>query len=66
MFPKGIPAFLDDIDGDFDVFGVDWSTPMALAKEKLGDRYVLQGIWNHVVCTQKRLSKSVLVHFARR
>ncbi|MBD3795154.1 MAG: uroporphyrinogen decarboxylase [Epsilonproteobacteria bacterium] len=43
IFPKGIPAFLDDIDGDFDVFGVDWSTPMALAKEKLGDRYVLQG-----------------------
>ena len=43
MFPKGIPAYLDDIDGDFDVFGVDWSTPMALAKEKLGARYVLQG-----------------------
>ncbi len=43
MFPKGIPAYLDEIDGDFDVFGVDWSTPMALAKEKLGDKYVLQG-----------------------
>ncbi len=43
MFPKGIPGYLDDIDGDFDVFGVDWSTPMALAKEKLGDKYVLQG-----------------------
>ncbi len=43
MFPKGIPAYLDEIDGDFDVFGVDWSTPMALAKEHLGDRYVLQG-----------------------
>ncbi len=43
MFPKGIGAYLDDIDGDFDVFGVDWGTPMALAKEKLGDRYVLQG-----------------------
>lgn len=43
MFPKGIPAFLDEIDGEFDVFGVDWSTPMALAKEKLGDKYVLQG-----------------------
>ena len=43
MFPKGIPAFLDNIYGDFDVFGVDWSTPMALAKEKLGDKYVLQG-----------------------
>ncbi len=43
MFPKGIPAYLDKIDGDFDVFGVDWSTPMELAKEKLGDKYVLQG-----------------------
>ena len=43
MFPKGIPAFLDQVYGNFDVFGVDWGTPMALAKEKLGDRYVLQG-----------------------
>ncbi len=43
MFPKGIPAFLDHVYGNFDVFGVDWSTPMELAKEKLGERYVLQG-----------------------
>jgi uroporphyrinogen decarboxylase len=43
IFPKGIGAYLDDIDGDFDVFGVDWGTPMELAKEKLGERYVLQG-----------------------
>jgi uroporphyrinogen decarboxylase len=43
MFPKGIPAYLDKIDGDFDVFGVDWSTPMEFAKEKLGSKYVLQG-----------------------
>jgi uroporphyrinogen decarboxylase len=43
MFPKGVPAFLDKVYGNFDVFGVDWSTPMALAKEKLGDKYVLQG-----------------------
>jgi len=43
MFPKGIGAYLDDIDGEFDVFGVDWGTPMELAREKLGDRYVLQG-----------------------
>ncbi len=45
MFPKGIPAFIERglVYGNFDVFGVDWSTPMALAKEKLGDKYVLQG-----------------------
>jgi len=43
MFPKGIPAFLDKVYGKFDVFGVDWATPMELAKEKLGAKYVLQG-----------------------
>ena len=43
MFPKGIPAFLDKVYGNFDVFGVDWSTPMDFAKEKLGGKYVLQG-----------------------
>jgi len=45
MFPKGIPAFIERglVYGNFDVFGVDWGTPMAMAKEKLGDKYVLQG-----------------------
>ena len=45
MFPKGIPSFIEQglVYGNFDVFGVDWGTPMAMAKEKLGDRYVLQG-----------------------
>lgn len=42
-FPKGISGFLDKIDGKFDVFGVDWSTPLNLAKEKLSPKYVLQG-----------------------
>lgn len=43
LFPKGISGFLDKISGEFDVFGVDWSTPLSLAKEKLGDKYTLQG-----------------------
>jgi uroporphyrinogen decarboxylase len=45
MFPKGVSAFVEQglVYGNFDVFGVDWGTPMAMAKEKLGDRYVLQG-----------------------
>lgn len=43
LFPKGISGFLDDVDGDFDVFGVDWSTPLDLALEKLSPSYVLQG-----------------------
>ena len=43
VFPKGISGYLDKISGNFDVFGVDWSTPIELAKEKLSPRYVLQG-----------------------
>lgn len=45
MFPKGVAAFIErgGVYGNFDVFGVDWGTPMALAKEKLGNKYVLQG-----------------------
>ena len=45
LFPKGISSFImqDKVYGNFDVFGVDWATPMALAKEKLGNKYVLQG-----------------------
>lgn len=45
MFPKGIAAFIERglVYGNFDVMGIDWGTPMALAKEKLGDKYVLQG-----------------------
>ncbi|MBT0758591.1 uroporphyrinogen decarboxylase [Campylobacter lari] len=43
LFPKGVSGFLDGINGNFDVFGVDWSTPLELAKEKLGTKYTLQG-----------------------
>jgi uroporphyrinogen decarboxylase len=45
MFPKGVSSFIQSgkVYGNFDVFGVDWGTPMSLAKKYLGDQYVLQG-----------------------
>jgi len=45
MFPKGVASFIQSggVYGNFDVFGVDWGTPMAMVKDKLGDQYVLQG-----------------------
>jgi uroporphyrinogen decarboxylase len=45
MFPKGVTAFIEQdlIYGNFDVFGVDWGTPMEIAKKRLGDKYILQG-----------------------
>ncbi len=65
MFPKGIAGYLDDIDGDFDVFGVDWSTPMALAKEKLGDRYVLQGNMEPCRLYSKKATKECVASIAQ-
>lgn len=43
VFPKGVSAYLDKIDGNFDVFGVDWSTPLVLARDILSHKYTLQG-----------------------
>ena len=43
LFPKGVAGYLAHLEGKFDVFGVDWGTPMELAKQHLGSKYVLQG-----------------------
>lgn len=43
LFSKGVGMYMDKIDGNFDVYGVDWGTPMIEAKKHLFDRYALQG-----------------------
>lgn len=42
-FPRGVGAFLESLHGRFDVLGIDWQIDMKEAKEKAGDRFVLQG-----------------------
>lgn len=43
VYPRGIGAFIDKIDGRFDVLGLDQGVPLFAAKKSLGSRYVLQG-----------------------
>ncbi|MDR0579337.1 MAG: uroporphyrinogen decarboxylase, partial [Campylobacteraceae bacterium] len=62
VFPKGISGYLDKIEGDFDVFGVDWSTPIELAKEKLGHKYVLQGNMEPAMLYSKKAIDSGAEH----
>lgn len=62
LFPKGISGYLDKIDGNFDVFCVDWSTPIELAKEKLGDKYVLQGNMEPTRLYSKEATKKGVEH----
>jgi len=42
-FSKGVGLYMDGMDGDFDVIGVDWSTPMDYALSIFKDNYTLQG-----------------------
>lgn len=46
VFPKGIGGYLyhfKNVEKNFDVFSVDWNIPMDMAKNTLGNKFVLQG-----------------------
>lgn len=43
VFPKSIPGYLNEVDGNFDVFGVDRGTPIEYARDILSHKYTLQG-----------------------
>jgi uroporphyrinogen decarboxylase len=42
-FSKGVGLYMSEMDGDFDVIGVDWNTPMDYALGIFKDNYTLQG-----------------------
>jgi uroporphyrinogen decarboxylase len=42
-FSKGVGLYMDEMDGEFDVIGVDWNTPMEYALNIFKDNYTLQG-----------------------
>jgi uroporphyrinogen decarboxylase len=43
LFSKGVGLYMDEMDGEFDVVGVDWSTPIDYALNIFEDNYTLQG-----------------------
>lgn len=43
VFPKSISGYLHKVNGNFDVFGVDWSTPLKSARDILSHKFTLQG-----------------------
>ncbi|RDU65895.1 uroporphyrinogen decarboxylase [Helicobacter didelphidarum] len=43
IFPRGVGAFLESLEGKFDVLGIDWQISMKEAKRKVGSKFVLQG-----------------------
>ncbi len=43
LFSKGVGLYMDEMDGEFDVVGVDWATPIDYALRIFKDNYTLQG-----------------------
>ena len=43
LFSKGVGLYMDGMDGEFDVVGVDWATPIDYALDIFKDKYTLQG-----------------------
>jgi len=43
LFSKGVGLYMDKMDGEFDVLGVDWNTPIDYALNIFKNRYTLQG-----------------------
>ena len=43
LFSKGVGLYMEGMDGEFDVLGVDWNTPIDYALEIFNDNYTLQG-----------------------
>ncbi|KAA6227193.1 MULTISPECIES: uroporphyrinogen decarboxylase [unclassified Campylobacter] len=58
LFPKGISGFIDRIHGNFDVLGIDWSTPLHVVRDLLSDKYTLQGNMDPCRLYDKRAIKN--------
>jgi len=43
LFSKGVGLYMDKMDGEFDVLGVDWNTPIDYALNIFKNKYTLQG-----------------------
>lgn len=65
LFSKGIGAYLEKIDGNFDVFGVDWCTPIERAKNLLHPKYALQGNMEPMRLYSKEATKAGVEEIAR-
>ena len=63
-FSKGIGLYLDGIEGEFDVIGIDWNTPMDYALSIFEDNYTLQGNMEPTRLYSKSATKEAVTKIA--
>jgi len=64
LFSKGVGLYMDDMDGEFDVLGVDWNTPMDYALNIFEDNYTLQGNMDPTRLYSKEATKEAVIKIA--
>ena len=64
LFSKGVGLYMDGMDGEFDVVGVDWNTPMEYALNIFKDNYTLQGNMEPTRLYSKDATKEAVVQIA--
>ena len=64
LFSKGVGLYMDLMDGEFDVVGVDWNTPMEYALNVFKDNYTLQGNMEPTRLYSKEATKEAVTKIA--
>ena len=64
LFSKGVGLYMSDMDGEFDVLGIDWNTPMDYALDIFKDNYTLQGNMDPTRLYSKEATKEAVIKIA--
>ncbi len=64
LFSKGVGLYMSDMDGEFDVLGIDWNTPMEYALGIFKDNYTLQGNMDPTRLYSKEATKEAVIKIA--
>ena len=64
LFSKGVGLYISDMDGEFDVLGIDWNTPMEYALDIFKDNYTLQGNMDPTRLYSKEATEEAVIKIA--
>ena len=66
LFSKGVGLYLDEmVEGDFDVIGIDWNTPIEYAQNIVNGRKTIQGNMDPTRLYSKEMTKEAVEHIAK-
>ena len=66
LFSKGTGLYLENmVDGDFDVIGIDWNTPIEYAENIVNGRKTIQGNMDPTRLYSKEATKEAVEHIAK-